>query len=139
DMVLDGPNAGPQDQPSLVLNESAVRQLGFDSPQDAIGKSVDWIRPYAAPPAKAQPSFLSSRIIGVVGDFTLSSIRRAIDPTMYFVDPISTLLLSIAVQGERRPETLQSIDALWRNTGHVRPIKFEFMSEYMRQLYREVQ
>jgi putative ABC transport system permease protein len=139
DVVLDGPNAGPHDQPSLVLNESAVRQLGFDSPQDAIGKSVDWIRPYAAPPTEAQPSFLSSRIIGVVGDFTLSSIRRAVDPTMYFVDPISTPLLSVTVQGQRLPETLQSIDALWRSTGHVRPIKFEFMNEYMQQLYRDVQ
>jgi putative ABC transport system permease protein len=139
DVVLERPNAGPQDQPSVVLNESAVRQLGFDSPQDAIGKSVDWIRPFAAPPTEPQASFRSSRIIGVVGDFTLGSIRAAVDPTMYFVDPISAELLSVMVQGEHVPETLHSIDALWRSTGHVRPIKFEFMSEYMRQLYRDVQ
>jgi putative ABC transport system permease protein len=139
DVVLEGPNAGPQDQPSLVLNESAVRQLGFTSPEDAIGKSVDWIRPFAAPPTEPQASFRSSRIIGVVSDFTLGSIRTAVDPTMYFVDPISAQLLSVMVQGQRMPETLQSIDALWRSTGHVRPIKFEFMSELMRQLYRDVQ
>jgi putative ABC transport system permease protein len=139
DVLLDGPNAGPQDQPSLVLNESAVRQLGFESPADAIGRSVDWIRPFAAPPTEPQASFLSSRIIGVVGDFTLGSIRTAIDPTMYFVDPISTHLLLAKVQGERLPETLQSIDALWRSTGHVRPIKLEFLGEIMRQWYRDVQ
>jgi putative ABC transport system permease protein len=140
DVVLDGPNAGPQDQPSLVLNESAVRQLGFGSPQDAVGKSVDWIRPYAAPPTEAQPSFLSSRIIGVVRDFTLlGSIRTAVDPTMYFVDPISTPFLAAKVQGQRLPETLQSIDALWRSTGHVRPIKFEFMGEIMRSHYHGMQ
>lgn len=139
DMVLTGPNAGPQEQPSLVVNESAVRQLGFASSQDAIGKSVDWIRPFAAPPTDEQPSYLRSRIIGVVGDFTLGSIRTVVDPTMYFVDPISTPLLSATLQGGRLPETLQSIDALWRSTGHVRPIKFEFMSEYMRQLYRDIE
>jgi putative ABC transport system permease protein len=140
DMVLDGPNAGPQDQPSLVLNESAVRQLGFDAPQDAIGQSVDWIRPYAAPPTEPQPSYLRSRIIGVVGDFALlGSIRTAVDPTMYFVDPISTPFLSAKVQGQRLPETLQSIDALWRSTGHVRPIKFEFMGEIMRSWYDGMQ
>lgn len=138
DVVLDGPNAGPQDQPSLVLNESAVRQLGFASPQDAIGKSVDWIRPFAAPPTEPQASFRSSRIIGVVSDFTLASIRTPIGPTMYFVDPISTPFLSATVQGQRLPETLQSIDALWRSTGHVRPIKFEFMGELMREVYRGV-
>jgi putative ABC transport system permease protein len=139
DVVLDGPNAGPQDQPSLVLNESAVRQLGFASPEDAIGKSVDWIRPFAAPPTEPQASFRSSRIIGVVSDFTLASIRTAIDPTMYFVDPISTPFLLAKVQGQRLPETLQSIDALWRSTGHVRPIKFEFMGELMRSWYRGMQ
>jgi putative ABC transport system permease protein len=139
DVVLDGPNAGPQDQPSLVLNESAVRQLGFGSPQDAVGKSVDWIRPYAAPLTEAQPSFLRSRIIGVVADFTLGSIRTAVDPTMYFVDPISTPFLAAKVQGQRLPETLQSIDALWRSTGHVRPIKFEFMGEIMRSHYHGMQ
>jgi putative ABC transport system permease protein len=141
DMVLEGPNAGPQDQPSLVLNESAVRQLGFDSPQDAIDKSVDWIRPYAAPPNEAQPSYLRSRVIGVVGDFTLFgySIRTAADPTMYFVDPISTPFLSAKLQGQRLPETLQSIDALWRSTGQVRPIKFEFLGEVTRQWLRGLQ
>jgi putative ABC transport system permease protein len=140
DMVLDGPNAGPQDQPSLVLNESAVRQLGFDSPWDAVGKSVDWIRPYAAPPTGAQPSFRSSRVIGVVGDFTLlGSIHTAVNPTMYFVDPISMPFLSAKVQGQRLPETLQSIDALWRSTGHVRPIKFEFLGEIMRSWYHGMQ
>jgi putative ABC transport system permease protein len=138
DVVLEGPNAGPQDQPSLVLNESAVRQLGFASPQDAIGKSVEWIRPFAAPPTEPQASFQSSRIVGVVSDFTLASIRTAIDPTMYFVDPISTPFLSAMVQGQRLPETLQSIDAIWRSTGHVRPIKFEFISELMRAIYRDV-
>ena len=141
DVVLEGPNAGPRDQPSVVLNESAVRQLGFDSPWDAVGKSVDWIRPYAAPPTEPRHSYLRSRIIGVVGDFTLLgySIRTAVDPTMYFVDPISTPFLSASVQGQRLPETLQSIDALWRSTGHVRPIKFEFLGELTRQWVRGMQ
>jgi putative ABC transport system permease protein len=140
DMVLHGPNASPQGQPSLVLNESAVRQLGFDSPWDAVGKSIDWIRPFAAPPTEAQPSFRSSRVIGVVGDFTLlGSVRTAIEPTMYFVDPISTPFLSVKVQGQRLPETLQAIDAIWRSTGRVRPIKFEFVGELMRSWYHGMQ
>ena len=76
----------------------------------------------------------------MVGDFTLlGSIRTAIDPTMYFVDPVSAQFLSAKVQGQRLPETLQSIDALWRSTGHVRPIKFEFMGEIMRSWYHGTQ
>lgn len=139
DIVVGIPGADPQSQPSLVLNESAVRQLGFDSPQEAIGRSVDWIRPFAAPPTDAQPSFRSSRIIGVVSDFTLGSIRTAVDPTMYFVDPISTHTLFATLQGQRLPEILDSINVLWRSTGHVRPIKLDFLGETMRQEYRDVE
>jgi putative ABC transport system permease protein len=137
DLVLEDSDAGSESQPSLVLNESAVRQLGFSSPQDAIGKSIDWVRPYAA--ATGDSSFRSSRIVGVVGDFTLASIRTAVEPTMYFVDPVSTFHLFAKLEGQRVPETLQAIDALWRSTGQVRPIKLEFLGETMRQGYRDVQ
>ena len=138
DMVLEAPDAGPQSQPSLVLNESAVRQLGFSSPQDAIGKSIDWVRPSDAPPIGDSP-FRSSRIVGVVSDFTLTSIRTAVAPTMYYVDPVSTFHLFAKLEGRRLPETLQAIDALWRSTGQVRPIKLDFLGETMREQYRDMQ
>jgi putative ABC transport system permease protein len=57
---------------------------------------------------------------------------------MYYVDPVSTFHLFAMLQGQRLPETLQSIDALWRSTGHVRPIKLDFLGETMRQAYRDV-
>ena len=139
DVVLDGADASPQSQPSLVLNESAVRQLGFKSPQEAIGKSLDWARPSAAPPTGAPPPFESSRIIGVVSDFTLGDIRTAVDPTLYFVDPLSAGLLFAKLEGQRLPETLRSIEALWRSTGQVRPIKLNFLGETMREAYRDVE
>jgi putative ABC transport system permease protein len=138
DMALEGPDTDPQSQPSLVLNESAVRRLGLSSPQDAIGKSIDWVRPYAAPATGDSP-FRSSRIVGVVSDFTLTSIRTAVAPTMYYVDPISTFHLFAKLEGQRLPETLQAINALWRSTGQVRPIKLDFLGETMREQYRDVQ
>jgi putative ABC transport system permease protein len=58
---------------------------------------------------------------------------------MYYVDPTSTFVLFAQLQGQRLPETLQSIDALWRSTGHVRPIKLDFLGEVMREEYRDVQ
>jgi putative ABC transport system permease protein len=139
DVVLEGAGASPQSQPSLVLNESAVRQLGFKAPQEAIGKSVDWARPSAAPRTGAPPPFESSRIIGVVSDFTLGDIRIAVDPTLYFVDPLSAGLLFAKLEGQRLPETLRSIDVLWRGIGQVRPIKLEFLGETMREAYRDVE
>ena len=48
DMVLERMGDGMANQPTLVLNETGARQLGFKSPQDAVGKTVSWSRWTAA-------------------------------------------------------------------------------------------
>jgi putative ABC transport system permease protein len=139
DMVLDRPNSGVESQPSVVLNESAVRQLGFKTPQQAIGRSISWGRPSAAPPTGALPPFRSSRIIGVVEDFTLGDIRTRADAIMYFVDPQSTGTIFAKLDGRRLPDTLRSIDGLWRRTSHIRPIYRNFLGPEMKATYRDVE
>jgi putative ABC transport system permease protein len=139
DMLLGGPDPGPESQPSVVLNESAVHQLGFESPQVAIGKTIAWVRPSGVPQTAAPPHLRSSRIVGVVKDFTLFSVRDAVDPTMYYVDPKSTYILFAELQGQHLPETLEAINALWRSTGHVRPIRLDFLGDIMRNAYRDVE
>jgi putative ABC transport system permease protein len=120
-----------------VLNESGARHLGFKSPQDAVGKSIAWRRLSATPPG-TPPPLRSSAIVGVVSDFTLSTLREPIHPTMYFVDPRSTDGINAKLDGARLPETLRAIDELWRRTGHARPIYREFLGDVMREAYRDV-
>ena len=135
DMVLDRPGAGVESQPSVVLNESGLRQLGFKSPQDAIGRSIDWSRTSGD---AALPPFRSSTIVGVVQDFTIGSSRTLIDPTIYYVDPAPGILFA-RLEGQHIPETLSAIDSLYRRMGHVRPIKRDFLGESMREDYRDVE
>ena len=134
-MVLDRPRTGVASQPSVVLNESGVRQLGFRSPQDAVGRTISWGR-LVGPDGRQ--IFRSSEIVGVVQDFTIAPNRTPIDPTLYFVDPAAGTLFA-RLQGRHVPETLSAIDALWRRTGHVRPIKRDFLGEAMREDYRDVE
>jgi len=131
DMVLDRPGASPESQPSVVLNESGVRQLGFKSARDAVGRSISWKRTPALSPQAAAAPFRSSRVIGVVRDFTLWSMRRPTKPTMYFVDPQAGILFA-RLNKATIPETLSQIDSLYRRLGHVRPLKRDFLSDTRR-------
>jgi putative ABC transport system permease protein len=135
DMVLDRPNPGPENQPSVVLNESGARQLGFATPQEAVGRTISWGR---LVDAGGHQIFRSSEIIGVAPDFTIHSGREPIDPTIYYVDPAAGIMFA-KLQGQRIPETLSAIDALWRRMGHARPIKRQFLVEAMRDDYRDVE
>ena len=138
DMALDRPTPSPDAQPSVVLNESAVRQLGFASPADAVGRTVNWMRwsIVGGPPAMlpARPSL----IVGVTPDFTLGSIRTPIKPTIYVDDPYQTQAVLMKLDGQSIPETLAAIDKLWRKTGHDVPANVAFESQTVQSFYQDV-
>jgi putative ABC transport system permease protein len=135
DMALQGPDPRPDLQPTVVVNASEARELGYAKPADAVGQSLVWTR--ALPPTGALP-FHPSRIVGVVGDFTLGSIRKQVRPAIYFVDPQRAPFLVLKLDGRRIPETLAAIDRLWRETGHDHPAGHEFESQAMQALYHDV-
>jgi putative ABC transport system permease protein len=62
---------------NVVLNEYAVKKLGFKSPQDAIGKTV---RSELFSP---NTGVVDIHIIGVVGDSRFRTVRQPIDPIMF--------------------------------------------------------
>ncbi|MGZ5983516.1 MAG: ABC transporter permease [Caulobacteraceae bacterium] len=137
DMVLDRRDPSAASQPSVILNESGARELGYASPQDAVGKIITWVRFTSA--AGAAPSgYRPSRVVGVVPDFSFASIRVRVPPTIYYVDPAETSLLVMKLDGRAIPETLTALRRLWAQTGHDRPPGYVFESAMMDDLYRDV-
>ena len=116
---------------SLVINEAAVKAYGFGSPQAALGQeiTVPGLRPDAAP----------SHVIGVVPDFPMGSIRNAVAPGIYFVDPKSWGLLSIRLDGSRMPATLAAIDRLWAQSAADVPLRRMFLDSEIERRYRELE
>ncbi len=137
DLVLEQPGAGPKVQPPIVLNQTAARAMGFANPADAVGKSFSWVRWAQAPPGVI-PQDQVSQVVGVVPDFTLGSIRTAIEPSLYYVDPLRTRFVIAKLDGRSMPETLHAIDRAWRATGHVGAGAYVFENRAVQDLYRDV-
>ena len=137
DVVLDRPDPAPELQPTIVLNESAARRLGYADPAKAVGKLVVWER-WVGRPSDPVPLFRPSRVAGVVHDFTLGGIRTAIHPTIYFVDPAQSNTLVIKLDRVKIPEAMQGLMRLWRATGHDRPAQLVFESQTVQALYKDV-
>jgi putative ABC transport system permease protein len=138
DVVLDRADPSPALQPTVVLNEGAAKLLGYANPADAVGKTIRWMRWSAATNPNDLPIPRPSQIVGVTRDFTLGSIRSAITPTIYYVDPPSTRIILVKLDGSRIPETLKAIEDLWRRTGHDRPMGAVFEDAQVQRLYRDV-
>jgi putative ABC transport system permease protein len=126
---------GDTGNPSIVINETAMRKLGFTSPTQAVGQSVTWNRRRWS--ANPNPGILGpSEIIGVSPDFGLDT-RRGVLPQILYVDPISFSVLSVRLKGSQLPETLTAIDAAWSEIKHTR-IHRRFLSQYLQDMYADV-
>jgi putative ABC transport system permease protein len=138
---------------NYVINETAVRRLGFASPQAAIGQAL---REPPHRPSKldvhvgdaAGPKGWQLRngvVIGVVRDFSLYPRERPIEPTAYSVGwtmgnmPPPFQLLHVKLRGANIPETLDAIDALWAKTGDGTPIQRTFLNAYVQDMVVTVQ
>jgi putative ABC transport system permease protein len=141
DRPADGAMDNPDTRQPVILNETAVRRLGFSSPQAAIGQTVSWhgfwdesLRARSPVVMPARPS----EIIGVVPDFTLGSMRQPILPTLYAIGrelPPNSVGLAIKLDGKRMPETLAAIDRLWNRYGDGRPPTRVFVDLFTMRLY----
>lgn len=102
----------------VVINETAVQRLGYASPAAAIGE----VNPF--------------EIVGVVADFTLSSVEREIQPTFYSAGIAPGFdLIDVKLTGHDIPETLRALDALWKKSGQPEPMDRYFLNDYIQALY----
>lgn len=130
---------GAEGDPPVVLNETAVRRLGFAGPADAVGRTLRWERLSWTPP---EPGRLlkdrASEIIGVVPDARFGVSREAVRPVVYWVDPAFSYVLNVRLDGARIPEALAGLDAVWRSTGNGRPMDRRFLDQAVEEAYRDV-
>ena len=131
-LLVEGESAG---NPSIIVNETAMRKLGFSSPSQAIGKTVTWNRRrWSAQPTPGTTA--PSEIIGVSPDFALDT-RRETYPQILYVDPASFSVLSVRLIGSQIPEALAGIDAAWSQIMHTR-IHRRFLSQTLQDIYADI-
>jgi putative ABC transport system permease protein len=121
---------------AVVLNEAGVRRLGYASAEQAIGQDVTLNHPSGPLPTFSGEH--PGRIIGVVEDFQIGSVRSEIYPTVFFADPWLFRVLNIKIEGRSTPETLDKIDALWAQMGDPGPPIRTFYEDSVQQLYGDL-
>jgi putative ABC transport system permease protein len=121
-------------QPSVIINQSAVRALGFATPAAAIGQSMTWKRFSSSLPA---PLVASSPIVGVVED-THTSVREPPKPTFYYIDPPKDTLLSLRIDGDDASATTQALRKLWTRMVDRPPLQTRFLAQLRLQQYQDI-
>jgi len=137
DLLAKGPSLTAN--PAMIINESAARALGFASPAEAVGKFRLWQR-IDFKDGQLQPlEPMSSEIVGVVPDFSIASVREAIEPTAYYIEPPPFLIyLVLELDGSAIQKTLASVAELYKQRQPALRFDGRFLSQYMNELYADI-
>ncbi len=119
------------DTANFVLNESAVKAIGWKLPQDAVGKDFKY-------------GFITGHIIGVAKDFHFESLHQPIKP-MIFIMPASSgnnsfyNAISIKISGKNISSSLATIQNTWQKYLPELPYQYTFLDDNFAKLYASEQ
>lgn len=120
--IVDGRNfskASPADSAAVILNESAVEQLGWS---DAIGKWIDL----------GETRFT---VVGLVKDFHFESLHRKIPPTIFLFQPQSVNFAYLKIGQGDIQSTLAHIEKTYSKFEPNRDFTFTFLNDDIERQY----
>ncbi len=112
------------DSTACMINELTALQLQFSSPEEAVGVDIN---------------FWGDRltIVGVVKNYHHESPKAAYEPLVLRVlNPESPpKYYSMKLNTEQLPQTMQAIEALWKNVFHGNPFDHFFLDQHFALQY----
>ncbi len=109
---------------SFVLNETAVKALGFNNPQDAIGTMIT-----------SGIGDISAPIIGIVKDFHVTSFREKIRPTAIIPFPMFYYNAGIKISLDQRVSSLKHVEEVFNGLFPNSIFEFSFMDDDIMKFY----
>jgi len=111
----------------VVLNRTALRRLRFEDAEAAVGQPLEL----------STGDSLSSegRIVGIVDDFHLKSMRFRIEPMIIYPDPAAFSAMSVRIDPARQDEAIKHIKAGWAKVLPDQSSEPEFLENAIKEQY----
>ncbi len=124
--VLSGRKFSKQfgtDPKAVIFNKMAMQQLGFDQPEKAIGKEIEfWGKTY--------------RLIGVIDNYHQQSLREAYEPLVFRLIPDVRGYFSVKTGTAQLSETIGTLQQGWNKFFPGNPFEYFFLDEHFDAQYR---
>lgn len=129
--LLAGRNFGPTgDEHAVILNETAIRAIGFNTAEEAVGHRVtmNW-----AP---------ERTVIGVVEDYHQHSLHSAIDPVVFSIDDSGqqgfySVRFHANSAGNDLKKSIAIVQNEWARAFPGNPFDYFFLDDYFNDQYKD--
>ncbi|MEM9326979.1 MAG: ABC transporter permease, partial [Bacteroidota bacterium] len=122
DMVTDASQA-------YIINETAVRNLGLGSPEEALGQSVKWKMWTAA------DTFKVGKVIGVVQDFNFKSLHHEVENVIMHIEPRYLTYMIVRLNGNQLRDAMDHLENAYRSFEPTRPFEYQFVDQSFARFY----
>jgi len=117
------------DTNNYIINEAAVRALGWKTAQNALDKDLAY-------------GGIKGKVIGVVKDFHFESLHQPIIPLLFQLPSVRNSFynrLSIKIDGNNIRSAINTLQATWHKYLPETPFDYTFLDERFGKLYKSEQ
>jgi len=114
---------------TYLINETAMRKLGWKTPQEAIGQQISW--------SIGNFKLAYGPVTGVVQDVHQETLRNLVDPTVMVVEQIWLRTFLMRINTQEVDQTLADIEAVWNELFPTYVMEVEFLDELYARLYQQ--
>ena len=111
------------DDSAVIFNRKAIEQLGFNKPEEALNKRIDfWGRRYT--------------IVGVTENFHQQSLQEAYEPLILRLIPDVRGYLSVKTKGAQANKTIDVVKAKWNKFFPGNTFDYFFLDDHFNDQYK---
>jgi putative ABC transport system permease protein len=108
----------------FIINNEAVKQSGWGTAKNAIGKSFQWVMPDRV--------LKTGKIIGVVEDFNITPLKSAVQPLVMHILPGRFQYLYVRLNSNN---ALTDVEKRFKEFNPNQPFEYAFLDETINAMY----
>jgi putative ABC transport system permease protein len=123
---------------AVIINETCAKMLGFQHPENAVGKFLSTRGPDLGRRQYPVP------VIGVVADFNLQPLNRKISPLVIYSIPENEKSYSVKLKTQGKDvghftDAMDNIEKVWKEVFSGQPFIYHFYDEAIADFYSKEQ
>jgi putative ABC transport system permease protein len=115
---------GTDPQEAFIVNETAVKEFKWETPQKALGKEIN-------------REGKKGKVVGVIKDFNFMSLTTAISPLLLSIDQNQFNTLSIKFENANVEKTITTLESEWNKIFPEKAFEYTFLDEQLNQQYAD--
>ena len=116
---------GNDEREGYLINRAAVQELGFSTPDEALGKNF-----------MASYHRLNKRIIGITDDFHYRGMQEMVEPLVMDIESSLFEAITLSIRVENMNALMQFIRDIWDDHFPGVPFEYSFLDESFDREYR---